>query len=577
MSANNNNIKKCNGCKRQLEDALFMRNFKVYARCNDCSKNTISRKNICEVCGIRASFNFPGLIWGRFCSSHKEVGTINIKDPLCHAENCTKRPSFNYEGETTRKFCKDHREIGMINIVNRTCESKGCMKRPTFNFQNESKGAYCKDHRINGMIDLENNRCKYPNCLTQPTFNNEGETKGLFCKKHKEKNMVNVTDSKCLNQGCSKQPIYNFIGEKKGVYCKEHKEENMVNVKDKRCLEPGCTKIPNFNKKGEKKGIYCLQHKEKDMVNVKGKTCEEDGCTVQPTFNIEGEKPKYCEKHRLPGMVNTRDPFCITENCKTRAYYGYCGQPLTHCNQHKLDYMIRKTKRTCSGNDEEDCKECATYGKDEPLHCVDHSLEGEICWLVKRCSNCGRDNELLNKDDLCGICCDKPFYEESKRVNKLKETIMVKYLRNKVKGQEILADRIIDSTCNLYRPDILYDCGTHIVVIECDENQHKNYPWETCSLNKSLEHMEEKRMYEIMVAYGLPAVFIRWNPDAFKVNGVVNKKYNNDKRLEMLIKWVNYCFNKMEVSHGLVYKKLFYDEYQEDDLSFKRVEEADLV
>ena len=160
---------------------------------------------------------------------------------------------------------------------------------------------------------------------------------------------------------------------------------------------------------------------------------------------------------------------------------------------------------------------------------------------------------------------------------------MVKYLRNNVDGNEILADRIIDSTCNLYRPDILYDCGTHIVIVECDENQHKNYPWESCSLNRSLEHMEEKRMYEIMVAYGLPAIFLRWNPDNFNVKGSegpgvlrINKKYNNARRLEMLVKWVNYCM-KLEVNQGVIYKKLFYDEYEEDDMSFKKIEETSLI
>jgi DNA-directed RNA polymerase subunit RPC12/RpoP len=104
--------------------------------------------------------------------------------------------------------------------------------------------------------------------------------------------------------------------------------------------------------------------------------------------------------------------------------------------------MIRNPKRTC--NDEEECKDI--YGKNEPLHCEDHKLQDDICWLIKRCSNCGRDKELLNKDG--GICCDKPFYEESKRLNKIKETVMIRYLRDNIKEcEEILTDRIIDSIC----------------------------------------------------------------------------------------------------------------------------------
>jgi hypothetical protein len=60
--------------------------------------------------------------------------------------------------------------------------------------------------------------------------------------------------------------------------------------------------------------------------------------------------------------------------------------------------MINKPKRTCIGNNDEECKEIAMYGKSEPLHCEEHKLHDEICWLVKKCSHCGRDKEILNKD-----------------------------------------------------------------------------------------------------------------------------------------------------------------------------------
>jgi hypothetical protein len=316
------------------------------------------------------------------------------------------------------------------------------------------------------------------------------------------------------------------------------------------------------------------------MVNVKNKTCEYDGCRKQPVFNIEGEtRARYCSYHKEPGMVNVKTKTCEYDGCKTQCNFAYCNQSPSHCAQHKLDYMITKPKRTCIGNDEEDCKEPATYGKTEPLHCEEHSIEEEICWLVKPCEKCGRKNELLNREGLCGVCCDIPFYEESNRQYKIKETTMVRYLREHIKeGNEILADRIIDSTCNRYRPDILYDCGTHIVVVECDENQHKNYHWESCSLNRSLEHMEEKRMYEIMVAYGLPAKFIRWNPDTFKIKGEICKRYNNKKRLELLVKWIKKLIKPITNIENMVsYKTLFYDEFREEDTEFKVIDINSLI
>ena len=464
---------------------------------------TTTKKNFCETCGKRASFNIEGLTWGRFCSIHKEPGMVNVK-------------------------------------------SKTCI---------------------------------HPGCKIIPNYNKEGEDKALYCDKHKEPGMVNVKNKTCIHPGCKTQPNYNKEGEDKALYCSIHKEPGMVDVMSKTCIHPGCKTRPSYNKEGEDKVLYCVKHKEPGMVNVKNKTCIHPGCKTQPNYNKEGEdKALYCSIHKEPGMVDVMSKTCIHPGCKTQCGFGYCCLSPSHCAQHKLAYMIIKPTRTCEGNDDEDCKDNAIYGKTEPLHCEDHKLEGEICWLVKKCENCCRDKELLNKDGLCGMCCDKPFYEESKRLNKIKETIMVKYLRENIEeGNEILADRIIDSICNLYRPDILYDCGTHIVVVECDEFQHKKYNnWESCTTNRSLEHAEEKRMYEIMVAYGLPAIFVRWNPDNFKVNGTVNKKYNNSKRLDMLVKWVNY-YMKMEVEPGVIYKKLFYDEYEEGDVDFKKIEETDLI
>ena len=83
-----------------------------------------------------------------------------------------------------------------------------------------------------------------------------------------------------------------------------------------------------------------------------------------------------------------------------------------------------------------------------------------------------------------------------------------------------------------------------------------------------------------MLAYeGLPCIFLRWNPDNFKVNGIINKKHNMNKRLEILKKWVEYCI-KLDISKIdclVQYKKLFYDDYNEADISFTKVKEDELV
>ena len=40
-------------------------------------------------------------------------------------------------------------------------------------------------------------------------------------------------------------------------------------------------------------------------------------------------------------------------------------------------------------------------------------------------------------------------------------------------------------------------------------------------------------------------IFLRFNPDNFRVKGIL-QKVNMQKRLEILVKWVNYCLNLKE-------------------------------
>ena len=109
---------------------------------------------------------------------------------------------------------------------------------------------------------------------------------------------------------------------------------------------------------------------------------------------------------------------------------------------------------------------------------------------------------------------------------------MIKYLDQFIDTNfKVKDDSIINIVCNLYRPDRIYDCNTHFVVVECDEYQHKNKSF--CSSYRDLKHAELSRMHEIQNACGLPCIFLRWNPDNFRVKGINNKKYNMKERLKL--------------------------------------------
>jgi len=71
-----------------------------------------------------------------------------------------------------------------------------------------------------------------------------------------------------------------------------------------------------------------------------------------------------------------------------------------------------------------------------------------------------------------------------------------------------VTDRIVDGgECGKERPDRVLDLGDKIVIVECDEDQHKG---RQCVC-------EQTRMVNIGQSFGgLPVYFIRFNPDEYK-------------------------------------------------------------
>lgn len=85
-------------------------------------------------------------------------------------------------------------------------------------------------------------------------------------------------------------------------------------------------------------------------------------------------------------------------------------------------------------------------------------------------------------------------------------------------------DRVVDRSCNRRRPDFVWDAGSHYVVLECDEHQHRAYPGDC----------EHRRMWEVAQQLGLPTIFLRYNPDNYKPGNARNKPEPIEKRQETL-------------------------------------------
>jgi hypothetical protein len=91
---------------------------------------------------------------------------------------------------------------------------------------------------------------------------------------------------------------------------------------------------------------------------------------------------------------------------------------------------------------------------------------------------------------------------EIPRKYKLREQYLRDFLKEEFKDTEMVFDK--PSGDSKRRPDILINCETHYVIVECDENQHRGY---IC---------ENRRLMEIFQDLGAkPMVVIRFNPDSY--------------------------------------------------------------
>ena len=388
--------------------------------------------------------------------------------------------------------------------------------------------------------------------------------------------MIDVKSKTCIEEGCKKLPSYNIEGESRPLYCSDHKKDCMINIKHKTCIEKGCKIRPTYNIEGETKALYCNEHKKDGMIDVKNKTCIEEFCKKRANYNFKGEtKALYCNEHKKEGMINIKDKTCIV--CKKRPSYGLPGTSKTHCETHKKPGMFRNPTKSCKSKD---CKEYATHGFKDPLFCENHAEKDHYNLCERKCTNqsCPYPERLdiLNREGLCVTFCSLIKRDQMMKTHiKKKEEFIGNLLKTEIKQELSHRDQIIDSSCSKVRPDFVFDCGTHFVIIEVDEHQHKSYS--NCgSTLEERQKMENKRMFMIFQSFGGPrTAFIRYNPDVFRVNDKV-VTMSDQKRHKCLLQWVKH-YLKNQPEKPLEVKYLFYDGYDESDRTMISICEQDVM
>ena len=292
----------------------------------------------------------------------------------------------------------------------------------------------------------------------------------------------------------------------------------MINVISKYCEHEGCDIYASFAFKGERPR-FCQTHSEEGMVGVLTRGCTHEGCeSTSRNYDIPGGNGRFCNNHKEPGMIDVKTNRC--EECTSIAQYGKPGSQRSHCSKHRKPGMITLPRARCLV-----CRKPAFYGMNYiPRRCEAHKTDEDQNLIERECVSC-KLIMVLDKNDKCEFCVPHTF--ETNRL--AKQNALMAYLDYYGLTGESTDKVVNEGECGRERPDRVFDFGNKIVILECDEHQHKD---RQCSC-------EQTRMVNISQGYGgLPVYFIRWNPDPYAPGVDTKKQESVEKRHKIVFTYI---------------------------------------
>ena len=229
-------------------------------------------------------------------------------------------------------------------------------------------------------------------------------------------------------------------------------------------------------------------------------------------------KPCICKYICEHGISKSKCKICICKDicehgivkifCKDCGNCYYCSRTWKH-GRKKL------TCKTCVSK--ETCKQ-----ETPKMVCKESLYNNQICEHEKQKSRCKICNgSALCKSSWCETFGNKKYegfclacfvnnpenhHKPAMRNYKTKEKYVVDHITQTFTDFTWVADKRVQDGCSRRRPDLLLDMGSHIIIVEIDENKHSNYD---CSC-------EHKRLMELSQdLQHRPIVFIRFNPDDY--------------------------------------------------------------
>ena len=206
------------------------------------------------------------------------------------------------------------------------------------------------------------------------------------------------------------------------------------------------------------------------------------------------------------------------------------------------------------------CREIATHGITQPERCAKHARMGDDNLVECACVYCALPN-ILNENGLCKDCEEwvsgmRPRLAKQREVLQFLDYEFTEYPYD---STDVTPQSLKDCD-RRERPDVLWDRGDRVVILEVDEDQHKDRPCEC----------EQTRMMNISQALGCErTVWIRYNPDPF--TGNESRKWTSKaKRHAVLKQWLTWTLTTEDLSHTVSVVHLFFDGFREGSVEVER-------
>ena len=537
-----------------------------------CAKRCICKDPRCKEKKTTASYGIPFTGKALYCSDHADKNIhMDVKGKMC--EQCMydykmqyitirqiTRATYGDKITRIKKHCAGHKEPGEVDVVSKMCV-KCESRQPCFNYDGEYP-MYCFGCKHPDMINVSCKKCGEVNlitgrkCIRQAIYGYKFCTVEK-CAEHKKFGMERLYKKTCEHiYGCGSEPTFGLAGQRY-THCAKHKDDipGLIS-KNNKCIEPGCGYYAMRGLPGCGR-THCETHaKHIPKLEKKRQPCSSENCIKTATHGYTSKT--YCINHAKNDMKDLIHTECNIKDCKVRATWGIPGNKATRCPTHGKDdlRMIFRPRILC---ETKGCGRIAIYGpNDDPIRCEECKGDDDINLIEKPCEVCLFD-AILNDNNMCDSCTKNIVQP----IRLKKQNNLMEYLDfHGMTGDS--TDLVPKESCNKERPDRVYYFGHNVIILECDEEQHKRYTNEC----------EIVRMFNIAQDNGGQKVyFIRFNPDDYNTDNIpILERY---KVLLTILEGIRDESYQLPQDYFCSALYLYYDEWSGDINDWKVITQID--